>query len=864
MMEYKTKLMLGAFGIALLAPSTASAQTNAQTTVADEPVNDANAIVVTANKREQNLNDVGLTITAISGAALQERKITSLADVALSIPGLAFAPSNTGTPILTLRGVGFNESSLGVYPAVSLYVDQTPLPFPALGSHSAFDLQRVEVLKGPQGTLFGQNSTGGAINYIANKPTSTFEAGGDVSFGRFNSLEGNVYLSGPLSDNVRARIAGTALQMDDWQYSATRRDGNGNQSYVAGRATVEADLGNLNLTATLTGWRDTSQPQAQQLVGVRVQNWSAEREVRHPFYLTPAWSGGNARIADWSVLTPDPGTVAPSATLPYDFGPESGWGKTNLDPFSKRSMVQGSVRADFDLGGLSVTSISSYADFRQDQAIDGDGMARVTYDLQENDGYIKSFSQELRITNDNAGPLRWLLGANYENSKTYEDQGLRYFDNTSHDSSLFNINYSGVTNLQKIENIAAFANLEYALNDQITFKAAGRYTKSINKNELCSYTTPNGNTNKFFNFLGALLNGVSSANYNSNGVPTDANGTPLPLPFTPIDPSGCYTLTQATDAVPFVPGEVFRGRLSEDNVSWRAGVDFKAADDLLLYANVSRGYKAGSFPTLAAANFVALQPVTQESVTAFEAGFKAGFLNRRVQLNAAAFYMDYKDKQIRGRLADPVFGGLETLVNIPKSRIWGLEADLTARLVPGLTLSGAVTYLNSKIQESPAAPYNFNVLGVVDDFAGDPLPFTPNWSGSVNIDYRQENTGGLTPFFGISANARSKADSQPGAQRMRYLDGCQQTTGTTPGIAGGQSVCSLMPGVTNPFELPSYVTVDGRLGVEGNEGQWRLMFWGKNIFNKYYWTNVISSADSAARFAAMPATYGVTVAFNIK
>ena len=107
---------------------------------------DTGDIVVTANKREESLNKVGMTVTAISADALAERKITSLSDIAAVVPGLAFAPSNTGTPILTLRGVGFNESSLGVYPAVSVYIDQIPLNFPALASHSAFDLQRIEAL----------------------------------------------------------------------------------------------------------------------------------------------------------------------------------------------------------------------------------------------------------------------------------------------------------------------------------------------------------------------------------------------------------------------------------------------------------------------------------------------------------------------------------------------------------------------------------------------------------------------------------------------------------------------------------------------------------------------------------------------
>ncbi|WP_375713753.1 TonB-dependent receptor plug domain-containing protein, partial [Sphingobium sp. BS19] len=180
-------------------PSTDTPTTNAAADGSESTVGD---IIVTANKREENINKVGLSITAFSGEALAERKITSLQDIASAVPGLSYAASTANTPVFTLRGIGFNESSLGVYPAVSVYVDQAPLPFPVLASHSAYDLERIEVLKGPQGTLFGQNSTGGAINYIAAKPTDTFTAGGDVSYGRFNTIEGNAHISGPITDTL--------------------------------------------------------------------------------------------------------------------------------------------------------------------------------------------------------------------------------------------------------------------------------------------------------------------------------------------------------------------------------------------------------------------------------------------------------------------------------------------------------------------------------------------------------------------------------------------------------------------------------------------------------------------------------------
>ena len=152
-------------------------------------------IIVTAQKREEKLSDVGITIAAIGAAQLAERSIQSLADVAAAVPGLSYINSANNTPVYNLRGVGFYDTSLGSYPTTSVYVDQVPLPFPVLTNLTAFDLQRIEVLKGPQGTLFGQNSTGGAINYIANKPTRDFETGFEASYGRFDQIIGSGYVN---------------------------------------------------------------------------------------------------------------------------------------------------------------------------------------------------------------------------------------------------------------------------------------------------------------------------------------------------------------------------------------------------------------------------------------------------------------------------------------------------------------------------------------------------------------------------------------------------------------------------------------------------------------------------------------------
>lgn len=775
-------------------------------------------IIVTANKREQSLSKVGQTITALAGDALRERKITSLEDLASAVPGLSYAPSAGATPILTLRGIGFNEQSLGVYPSVSSYVDEVPLAFPVMTLHSAYDLERVEVLKGPQGTLFGQNATGGAINFVAAKPTDTFQAGGDISYGRFNTIEGSAFISGPVSENAGFRLAVTGLNSDDWQKSVTRDDTNGSRSYVAGRFLFAFEpSSSARFLLNVNGFKDKSDPQAQQWIAFRPSGSTPaiQQAVIDNYTNGVHFAPNKARAADWTAKTTDPalgtpaggGAIVPGSAPLVDFSPSG-----------DREFLQASLRADINVtDAVTLTSLTSYSDYDQLQDVSTSGTEYLQSNIVDQTGRIKSFNQELRLANDKSATFRWLLGVNYEDSTTDEDYIVR-FKHTAYRAGTMFINAPAVHTYQDIRNYALFANAEYSVTDSLVLKGGVRYTNSRIKAELCNDTIPGGNVDLFFNFLGT------------------ARGT---VPFTPIGPDDCYSLT--ANNVPV--GVPVLDTLKEDNVSWRAGADYQVNPDLLLYANVSRGYKAGSFPSLTASNIIAFTPVTQEQLTAFEGGIKARFMDGRGTFNGAVFYYDYRDKQVRGKLKDVIFNQLDALVNVPKSRVFGAEADLTFHPADGLTVGAAVTYLNSKITDYTA----INVVGVENfDHSGSPLPFTPKLSGSFNIDYRPQ-TGGGTPFVGFTVNARSKADSVIAAREIQYLN----TVGSFA-----------KPGVDCVFCIKGYATVDARLGYEAEDGRWKVMLWGKNIFDKYYWTSVHQSFDGASRFAGMPATYGVTFGFK--
>jgi outer membrane receptor protein involved in Fe transport len=758
----------------------------------------AGEIIVTANKRNENIMKVGASIAAFDTKMLENRNIGNPEELVKTIPGMALAPSTHGTPVFTLRGIGYNADALGVYPAVSVSIDQAPMPFPVLASHSMYDLERVEVLKGPQGTLFGQNSTGGAINYVAAKPKDIVEAGFSLDYGRFNEVHGTAYVSGPISETLGMRLAVDAAHRDDWQYNFLRKDSNGEQNYVAGRLiTVWKPTDRLKFELNVNGSVDRSEPQALQIIASMPSEPTAPTAEELNAVLTPR----KLRAANWSITGRESNALQ-SAT-------------EAARPSGNRKLFQAFLRTDLDVtDDITLTSITTYNHLKQKMSFDLDGSQYELVDNPRDDGTIKDFSEELRLSNASAvgARFRWTVGASYNSSNVKEYQDITYGDNSLSNAGTNFIHISGVDNRGKMTTYAVFANGEYDVTDQITFKAAARYTKSINKNVMCNKDpAADRNLSNLFMLLGELLGGK----------------------VIPLGPDDCYSLNDQN-----LPGDPFRNKLSEDNVSWKVGVDFKASADTLLYANVSRGYKAGSFPVITASLQSQLLPATQESVTSYEAGFKTRLGGNLVQLSGAVFYQDYKDKQIQGTVATGLFGLLQRLDNVPKSRIFGVEADLVLRPVTGLTLTGSASYLDSKVRKYAGT----SVFGAETDFAGSRLPFAPKWTLVGDIDYRLPTSSGGAFFVGGAVNYRTSVDAYVGGSTLQIPDnGVNRWT---------QRV---------PFKIDGYAIVDARLGYEFPEERITISVWGKNVFNKYHVTNIISYNDIITQSTGMPATYGATL-----
>jgi iron complex outermembrane receptor protein len=812
--------------------SFAQSTSEAGSATPEKAVEGLGEIVVTANKREERLQDVGITVSALSSESLENRRVENVQDLAKSVPGLEFAPSPNATPVYTLRGVGFFESSIAAYPDVSTYLDQAALPLPAMTTLTAFDLERVEVLKGPQGTLFGNNATGGAINFIAAKPTRDFSAGFEYSYGRFNTNDLAAYVSGPLNDTLRARFALKATHGDDWQYSYTRNDTLGKVDNLAGRLLFDwAPSDRLTANLNLNGWHDRSDTQAPQaffdnsptLTGARIQN--------PVFNLAAAQRGGYTNTQSLFIDYPS----APQDARAADWSPEH-------RPFGDNSLYQAVLRADYEVvPDVGLTSITNYAGYHRHNATEGDGTALVGLDIYDDSGHVSTFGEELRLANtDKGGRYKWVVGTNYDSTQANEIIDLAYPDASSeHGGNFQGFSRNEYDSHQHMRNIAGFGNLEFNVVDRVKLKGGVRYTSatrdSNNSNhEVPGFVEPNPavdvNIDNFFNATWPFL--IST--FPSTCEPNNPNRAALAAAFKPIVGTDSFAMNPAT-----CQAGRYYDSLHEHNVSWSGGVDFKLTDMVLLYANVSKGFKAGSFPTVSAATTNQFKPVTQESLIDYEVGFKTTIPDLNMTFNGAAFYYDYKDKQLRAKIVDQIFGALDALVNVPKAAIAGAELDVTVRPLTGWSVNLAATYLNAWVKEYIGTTGSSGGFGthmpITANFSGVPLPFAPKIQFALSSDYVTHAFANWDALFGASLTGQSKSI---GGLYLSALD-------------------------KSEYEINSRVLLDLTAGIK-SDTNWKFTIWGKNVTNKYYWTNATLVYDNDVRYAGRPAEYGFSIGKQFK
>lgn len=802
--------------------------------IAAPPAADASTdeIIVTAQKREENVQNVGLSITAASGAALTKLGITDTAQLQKIIPGFTATPTFYGTQVFTIRGVGFQDTSLAGSPTVSTYVDESPLPYAALTQGATLDLERVEVLKGPQGTLFGENATGGAVNYIANKPVDRLAYGADISVGRFDAILAQGYVNAALGEGLAARLAVQSNTSGDWQegYGPQTGASHGKQRFLNGRLSLlyKPD-GPFRALLTLGGWRDRSDNQAPQLWGRVSQD---PTQVRAPAFAAFPLAPHNDRAAGFSpcintspfdpiagqtagTTYPTPGGIAESEGAGSVV--QAGGQPTSCTGLKRdNTFYNATLRLDYELSdNLTLTSLTQYLHFRRRAGIDGDGTP-VQINESYQTGHISSFYQELRASGRIGDTGNWIVGGNYQSDRTVDQFLLSLAASTSVPFPLGPGLYVGLGpivayNAQQTKTYAAFASIEYPILDKLSVIGGIRYTKQNKDDQACSRDGGDGTLAR----LGALFTGVNP------GV------------------GGCFTIGAAGPTV-----TPYEQSLDQHNISWRAGLNYKPATDILLYATVSQGYKGGSYPTLTLASAVSqLHPVVQERLLSYEVGFKTRLFDRQLTLNAAGFYYDYHNKQILGTIADPLFGVLSALVNIPKSHVEGFEASATwtPHSLSGLKLSPSVSFQRSRIDGCSGGAgcvggqyFNTDNYANLVSLTGQAFPNAPKWQASADAEY----------------------DWQLGNGLAAYVGGTVTYTASTGGQFNNPTPLAGQPDIL----LPKYTLLDLRAGV--SKGPWGIQIWGRNITDKYCWTGSYHAGDALIRFAGMPATYGATFSYH--
>lgn len=750
-------------------------------------------IVVTAQKREQSINDVPITITALSEETITNLGVRSMEDMAMTTPGLIVnATAGTGTNSWSIRGVGFQDYSTAATSTVGIYFDGVAFPYPVMSTGQFFDIERVEVLKGPQGDLYGRNTTAGQISFVSKKPTESFEAGVSLGIGNYETFEVEGFVSGPLGDTVRGRFAFQSNNRGEgWQKSLSRPgDELGEIETLSFRAILDWDITDT-FSAQLNVHHNDDQsdgiastPVDGRLIGL---DQTIDARSFSPFTgLTyndlTIYSTGDNEAADWTN------------------GPNNA-----LRPKRDNQLAGGSLQLTWDLGELEVTSVTGVERFERDEANDWDGSALLD-SSNVNVTDIEIFSQELRIGSQEGENFTWVAGLYYAEEELDEDYNYFFGE------GFFGINQLDTNYSVEGDTIAVFAHGEWDFNDRWGLNLGLRYTEDDREFDGCT-------------------NDASPADLAVPGVALrDFLVLVLP-PFVPqIAPNSCGVPDLATFVPPFtgpfIP-ETILAEVSADEWMWKAGVDFRPTDDVLTYFTISKGFKSGGFNGANLNTVQQLGPYELEEITAFEVGAKATVLDGTMQLNGAAFFYDYEDKQERGRAVTPV-GIISGLTNIPESEVSGLEFQVQWYPSERLAIDASASFLNTEIKEYDAVQEGSTLTNIITrDASGLDLANAPKFSANLTVAYEVPITSNLLirpAFDAIFRDSVEGAPFQPEQARE------------------------------------SYSLINARVSLYSNANdRWNLTAWSRNLADEDYFTSAFGGGNVwFVRTNGMPRTWGLT------
>jgi len=764
-------------------------------------------VVVTATKRAESMQDVPISMIAMSGKFINDMAITRGEEFAADIPAVTIAQNPIGNFIF-IRGIGTPGSNQGIEQSVSIFHDGIYMGRSQLSRAPFLDLERVEVLRGPQSVLFGKNTIGGAINVITAKPTQEFEGTLSGLYG-WDDGEKEVtgVLSGPITDTLAGRVAYRGYKLDGYLDNVLT----GNDAPERDDETVRMQL-SWDATDTLivnAKWETSDFKQKQQSTqlsifdpvgsGVSFNNLNTA--------LVAAATGGSGieKYDDERAVINDGGVTLGQVLPEYAGLP----GFPDLNEFSDNTMDLGTLTFDWTLGEHTLTAISGYANYNYRDVCDCDfaALPLIQADAREN---YDQFSQEIRLTSPGGQKIDYIAGLYYQQSdlnfRSIESFGSSLAAPLLGAPAAFTPNLTRDYTMDQDQDMwAVFGSVTYSFTDQTRLTAGLRYFQENKKvNHVLDKEFTDGWDYSAAAGLppGTLAYGDTPADYDR--FLQDFAGTPL------VQISeGIYATLLGT-----FEHDIKGRKRSEDDVTGSLTLEHDLNDDVMVYATVANGTKGGGFDgRFLKTNDNPYFEYDPEKATSYELGVKSTLLDGLMTANATAFYTTIDDFQVS------IFDGATAFFvqNAAEVESKGVELDIKWAATDGLTVSFAGSYLDATYENFNNAPCwtlsgsePVNRGACVDrgtptayrDASGDHINFAPEWAFNLNFDYRIQVSNSLEAGAILNIN---------------YSDGYATAGDLDPIYA----------------YLDDYTKYDARLSLGSIDGTWDIALIGKNLTDEY-------------------------------
>ena len=790
-------------------PSLAWAQETANTGTAGASTG-LEEIVVSAQRKTENLQTTPIAITAISSQLLESRNLDNITDLGAFVPNAVIQPLGAGwgsTMAAFIRGVGLGDNILSFEPGVPIYVDDVYMGRPQGSIFDLLDLERIEVLRGPQGTLFGKNAEAGTVRLISVKPQGSNTGTASFTYGNFNRIEARAMADISVIDNfLNARFSFSSKKADGYfkLYDYVCANGAGSLGSLApaiapGSNCQTGTLGDENVQSGRAAFRLLLSERAEfNLVGditVQNQNGPADKYT--------VIDGTNGLNAGWGALTygylgvPTAGPAAYiGKPITYDSrfitnNMYSGYSNYGTDPISGRNVPNINNLNHWGIAGtlewklsdaVSFKSVTAFREFSNQYGRDSDGSPlseNSTYD----DAFHQQFTEEATFTGK-AGPVDWASGVFYYHAND-SDRGYDVLYPCTAQNPFVCIHEQDNYVTQVTKNWAVFAHGVWHITDPLSLTGGARFT-SDEKNAIISI--------KNFDPLASAAG--------------DVNGQYVPL--------------------------------KTHHVDYDVAVNYQFTPALMGYVRYSTGFKGGGFSPRPA-DALQTEPFRPEYLRTAEIGEKSEFWQRRVRLNADFFYSKYLDQQTFAQQLDALGVNWFREENAGTARLWGFEGELQTEPVDNLRIDSSVGYINYFLQSNGGNA----LLFTGDQCNGETCysPRTPKFTGSLGMQYTIPVAGGgsLTPRLDYTYQTRVYFVTN---------NGCFTNTGPEGCGSGGQG---------------GYGLLNARLTWQNSSKLWEVSLWGRNLTDKAYFSGKLSLITFFGREqgnVAPPLEWGLTLKRN--